>query len=69
MHSTPSTVLLGLTILCAGCSNTPTPYQGGGVAPAAGLPGEAIDPQFAGSEFPSDGDQDPGSGDPFPPGQ
>ena len=51
-------------LLGSGCSNTPTPYQGGGVAPAAGLPGEAIDPAFAGSEFPYDGDQDPGPGTP-----
>ena len=51
-------------LLGSGCSNTPTPYQDGGVAPAAGLPGEAIDPAFASTEFPYDGDQDPGPGTP-----
>ena len=69
MRILPPAVVTGLVMLCcSGCSNTPTPYQGGGLAPAAGLPGEPIDPQFAGSEFPYDGDQDPGSGNP-PPGQ
>ena len=56
---------MSLSLICvAGCSNTPTPYQGGGIAPAAGLPGEAIDPSFAGAEQPYDGDQDPGPGTP-----
>ena len=65
MKTTLACILTSLPLIClAGCSNTPTPYQGGGIAPAAGLPGEAIDPEFAGAEQPYDGDQDPGPGTP-----
>ena len=68
MNTSSAWILTSLIALCsAGCSNTPTPYQDGGVAPAAGLPGEAIDPAFAGAEFPYDGDQDPGPGTPNAP--
>jgi hypothetical protein len=52
-----------LTLALTGCGGTPTPAFDG-EEPAAGLPGEPIDPEFEGSIFPDDGNQDPGSGIP-----
>jgi hypothetical protein len=67
MHTStkPFTTITPLLFALAlmGCGGTPTPAFDG-EPPAAGLPGEPIDPEFEGSVFPDDGNQDPGSGIP-----
>lgn len=54
--------LLACTLAACG---TPGPMDPGsqpeGEPAAAGLPGEAIDPQFEYAEMPYDGNQDPGA--------
>ena len=69
-----ATALL-LAALIFGCAQGPSPMAGANAPPAelegdpaaAGLPGEAVDPEFEGLETPYDGDADPGAD--FPTGQ
>lgn len=64
-----------LCLLIGGCAQGPSPMAGEeppapeleGDPPAAGLPGEAIDPEFEGLNIQYDGDEDPGAD--FPTGQ
>ena len=66
MISVTKITLITLPVLAfslTGCGGTPTPAFDG-EAPAVGLPGEPIDPEFEGAVFPDDGNQDPGSGIP-----
>lgn len=68
-----TSLFLATTLL--GCAQGPSPMAGEEAPPAelegepapAGLPGEAIDPEFEGIEMPDDGDEDPGAD--FPDGQ
>ena len=64
-----------LCLLLSACAQGPSPMAGEEVPPApmegepaaAGLPGEAIDPEFEGLNLQYDGDEDPGAD--FPTGQ
>jgi hypothetical protein len=55
----------GLLLACGLVACNPGPMDPGsqpeGEPAAAGLPGEAIDPQFEYAEMPYDGNQDPGA--------
>jgi len=59
------TVLIALPFLACSCQSDQGPAQPlEGEPAAAGLPGEGIDPAFEGTEFPYDGNEDPGAGFP-----
>jgi hypothetical protein len=56
-----STVFLPCFLFSCGPGQEATPPMNGEPA-AAGLPGEGVDPEFEGIEFPYDGNEDPGAG-------